>query len=136
MNALYMLDTDSASYLIRGGFPLLDQRIAALPPDRLCISVITRAELLYGLRLNSGAHRIARLVNRFLANVHSLAWGDDAAGCYSVLAASLTQAGAPIGVMDALIAAHALAAPAVLVTNNVRHFGRISGLKTENWTRP
>ena len=49
--ALYMLDTDISSYLIRGAYPNLDARVQALPYDRLCISVITRYELLYGLEL-------------------------------------------------------------------------------------
>lgn len=131
--SLYMLDTDTVSYLIRGSHPALDARVSALDPRQLCISAITRGELLYGLKLKADAHRLAKLVDQFLIRVECLAWDPICATHFASLAADLHRAGTPIGNMDALIAGHALALEATLVTNNERHFSRVAGLKIENW---
>lgn len=130
---LYMLDTDTVSYLIRGKVPALDARIAAVPPKYLRISAVTRGELLYGLHLKSDAHRLAQLVDMFLRRVQCLAWDEDAATHFASVAAELHKTGTTIGSMDAMIAGHARASAAVLVTNNTRHFSRIADLKIENW---
>ena len=130
---LYMLDTDSVSDLIRGTCPALDARVARARPDDLCISAVTRGELLFGLELKPGAHRLAQLVDRFLQHVRSLPWDDGCAGRFAIVAAALHRSGTPIGSMDAMIAGHAIALDAVLVTNNTRHFSRIPDLRIENW---
>jgi tRNA(fMet)-specific endonuclease VapC len=134
MSSLYMLDTDTSSYLIRGSAPALDKRIRALAPEKVCISSVTRAELLFGVRLKDGATRLSRLVDQFLYRIKSLPWDAVAADRFAALAAELTRAGTPIGAMDAMIAGHALAVGAVLVTNNMRHYARVGGLLVENWT--
>lgn len=131
---LYMLDTDTVSNLIRGRTPKLDARIAAVPPKQLCVSAVTRGELLYGLMLKEGAHRLARLVDAVLIRVQCLSWDEAAATHFASIAASLHKAGAPIGSMDAMIAGHASAIGAVMVTHNVRHFTRVAGLKVEDWS--
>ena len=133
--ALYMLDTDTASYLIRGRAPELDRRVEKVTPRLLCISAVTRGELLYGVYIKAGAHRLARLVDLFLQRVPCLPWDDAAATHFAAIAAALHTAGTPIGSMDAMIAGHARAAGAVLVTNNDRHFGRVAELTVENWSR-
>lgn len=130
---MYMLDTDTASYLIRGTSSALDQRVRATRPRELCISAITRGELLRGVALKPDAPRLASLVDQFLTAISSLPWDDAAAAGYGRAAANLQRLGQPIGAMDALIAAHALALDAVLVTHNTRHFARIPGLKLEDW---
>ena len=130
---LYMLDTDSVSYLIRGTCPALDARVARAKPDELCMSVVTRGELLFGLELTPGAHRLAQLVDRFLQHVRSLPWDDGCASAFATVAAGLHRSGTPIGSMDAMIAGHAISLEAVLVTNNTRHFSRIPALRIENW---
>jgi tRNA(fMet)-specific endonuclease VapC len=130
---MYMLNTDTASYAIRGTSSLLDQRLHATRPKDLCISVITRSELLFGVALNPQAHTLARVVDQFLAVVPSLPWDDTAAASYARSSAQLQRSGKPIGTMDALIAAHALAVDAVLVTHNTRHFSQVQGLKLEDW---
>ncbi len=132
---LYMLDTDSASYLIRGKQPALDARIATVAPKHLCISAVTRGELLYGLNLKDGAQRLAQLIDQFLLRVRCLPWDEAAATQFAAIAAKLHKASTPIGSMDAMIAGHAVATGAVLVTNNARHFARVAGLKVENWCR-
>ena len=131
---LYMLDTDTVSYAIRGQSPALDARLAAAPPRDLCISVVTRGELLFGVQLKPSATRLARVIDQFLARLPSLAWDDAAASHFASLAAALQLAGSPIGRMDAMIAGHARALGAVLVTNNTRHFARVANLQVENWT--
>lgn len=132
---LYMLDTDTVSYLVRGKTPALDARVAAVSPKHLCISAVTRGELLYGLELKGGAHRLVQLVDQFLLRVQCLPWDDAAATHFASIAAGLHRSGTPIGSMDAMIAGHALATGAVLVTNNVRHFSRVDGLTVENWSQ-
>lgn len=130
---LFMLDTDTASYLIRGHRPVLDAHVAAVAPKHLCISAVTRGELLFGLNLKPGAQRLAQLIDQFLLRVQCLAWDDAAATQFAAIAAELHRTGKPIGSMDAMIAGHAMATGAVLVTNNARHFSRVAGLKLENW---
>lgn len=133
--ARYMLDTDIAAYVIRGRNLKLDERIAATAPEELCISAVTRGELLYGVKLKEGADRLSRLVDQFLERVVCLPWDEDAATEFANIAVILHRAGAPIGSKDTMIAGHAIAQGAVLVTNNERHFSRVSGLKIENWSR-
>ena len=130
---LFMLDTDTVRYLVRGRAPALDARMAAVSPEYLCISAATRGELLYGLNLKDGAHRLALLVDQVLRRVRCLPWDEAAATHFASLAAELHKAGTPIGTMDAMIAGHAMATGAVLVTNNARHFSRVAGLTVENW---
>jgi tRNA(fMet)-specific endonuclease VapC len=132
---LYMLDTDTVSYLVRGKSPALDAHVAAVLSKHLCISAVTRGELLYGLELKDGAHRLAPLVDQFLLRVQCLPWDEAAATHFASIAADLHKAGMPIGSMDAMIAGHAMATGAVLVTNNSRHFSRVAGLRLENWSQ-
>src|SRR6476661_5916610 len=133
MTPLYMLDTDTVSYLVRGNSAALDAKIASVPMRRLCISAVTRGELLFGLKLKDGAHRLTQLVEHFLRRVQCLSWDENAATHFAAVAAELHRAGTPIGSMDAMIAGHALAREAVLVTNNGKHFKRVAALKIENW---
>lgn len=130
-----MLDTDTVSYLVRGKIPTLDAHVARVPPKHICISAVTRGELLYGLKLRDGAHRLERLIDHFLARVQCLSWDEAAATNFASVAADLHKAGTQIGSMDAMIAGHAVATGAILVTNNARHFSRVAGLTIENWSR-
>ena len=132
---LYMLDTDTVSYLVRGKTPALDAHVAKVSAKHLCISAVTRGELLYGLKLKDGAHRLAQVVDQLLLRVQCLAWDEAAATHFASIAADLHKAGTQIGSMDAMIAGHAMATGAVLVTNNGRHFSRVAGLTVANWTQ-
>lgn len=132
--ALHLLDTDTASFVIKGRSPEIKQKLAAIPPDRVCVSAVTRAELMYGLKPLPPAHRLHIGVRRFLKIVRELAWDADAADAYAEIRHRLTTTGQPIGEMDMMIAAHALSLGAVLVTNSMRHFGRIAPpLVLVNW---
>jgi len=129
-----MLDTDTASYIIKGRVPGIEAKLAAIDPSMLCISVMTRAELLYGLERLPSAHRLHTGVRQFLKIVRALSWDSEAADFYAGIRHRLATDGQLIGEMDMMIAAHSLATAAVLVTNNVRHYERIEApLILENW---
>jgi tRNA(fMet)-specific endonuclease VapC len=131
---LHLLDTDTASYLIKAKSPAIEAKLAALVPAMVCISVMTRAELLYGLKRLPPDHRLHLAVRQFLKIVRTLPWEADAADWYAEIRHQLVSTGQPIGEMDMMIAAHALSAGAVLVTNNSRHYARIEApLILENW---
>ena len=134
MSLLHLLDTDTASYLIKGRTPQVEERLAAIPPSMVCISVVTQAELLYGLKALPPAHRLHAGVRQFLKIVRILPWDSAAAEFYADIRHQLVTKGQTIGEMDMMIAAHALAAGAVLVTNNTKHFKRIRApLALVNW---
>lgn len=130
-----MLDTDTASYIIKDRSPAVSARLATIEPSMVCISVMTRAELLYGLKQLPASHRLHLGVRRFLRIVRVLPWDSEAADHYVHIRYQLVTAGRPIGEMDMMIAAHSLSAGAVLVTNNTRHYARIDApLTVVNWT--
>lgn len=135
MTLCYMLDTNIASYLLRGGYPHLEQRLRRESVDAVCISAITRAELRYGVaRLLPAATRLEREVDRFLLGITTLSWDEAAADAYGLVRATLERAGTPIGALDTQIAAHALIANLTLITHNVGEFHRVAGLRMEDWT--
>lgn len=132
--ALHLLDTDIASFIIKARSPAIEEKLAAIPPDRVCASAVTRAELMYGLKRLPPSHRLQVGVRQFFKIVRVLAWDADAADYYADIRHQVTTAGQPIGEMDMMIAAHALSIGAVLVTNNTRHFARIAPpLQLVNW---
>lgn len=132
---LHMLDTDTASYIIKGQSREIEAKLAAIQPSKICISVITRAELMYGLKRLPPNHRLHIGVHRFLKIIRILSWDVDAADYYADIRHQLTTTGQPIGEMDMMIAAHSLSVGAILVTNNTRHFERIKApLTLINWT--
>lgn len=129
-----MLDTSTASYLIKGSVPAVDAHIRKLDVTQVSISAITRAELRFGARRLRGATRLTADVERFLSGIYTLPWDEAAADEFANVRVDLERAGLPIGIMDTMIAAHAKAVNAVLVTNNVKHFQRVKGLAVANWT--
>ncbi|MHB8167520.1 MAG: PIN domain-containing protein [Sulfuricella sp.] len=132
---LHMLDTDTASYIIKGRSLAIEAKLGAIPPAMVCISVITRAELLYGLKRLPTDHRLHLAVRQFLRIVRAPTWDTDAADYYAEIRHRLVSTGQPIGELDMMIAAHSLSAGAILVTNNIRHYERIKlPLMLVNWT--
>jgi tRNA(fMet)-specific endonuclease VapC len=131
---LHMLDTDIASYIIKRRSPAIQAKLSEIPPSHVCISVVTRAELLYGLKRLPPAHRLHLAVKRFLRQVQALSWDAEAADYYADICHQLVSSGQPIGELDMMIAAHSLSAGATLVTNNTRHYSRIEApLTIVNW---
>ena len=105
-------------------------------PSLVCISVMTRAELLYGLKRLPADHRLHMIVRKFLKIVRVPSWDADAADWYADIRHQLLSTGQPIREMDMMIAAHSIFLGAVLVTNNTRHYERIKApLMLDNWIR-
>ena len=129
--AQYILDTDISSYLIRGDHETVTKKFSELY-DSCAISSITAAELQYGARKRNNK-QLTQKVKAFCDLVEIIPWDEDAAKAYAKLRVELETSGTPIGNMDMLIAASALARKAVLVTNNTEHFSRIKDLKLNNW---
>lgn len=132
----YMLDTDTCSYIMKRSHPLVLKRLQTVPVSDVCISVITRADLLYGVEVSPRRAHDAAALAAFLPYAETLEFGDDAAVHYAEIRADLTKRGALIGANDLFIAAHALARNVTLVTNNTTEFERVKDLTLENWTLP
>ena len=129
----YMLDTDICIFITRKSEPVLLERIESVPLEQQCISVVTLAELLYGVQVSSRKKANQQAVDLFARHVEVLDWTPGAAGHYAEIRADLRKKGQQVGANDLLIAAHARSLGAVIVTNNVKDFGRVKGLKLENW---
>ena len=132
MPEIYMLDTDICSYIIKRRPAALKDTFLKHKNDMLCISVVTYAELLYGLEKNP-SERLERDVTEFISLVHVVDWNHAAAQKYAKIRHAMTRKGQIIGSLDMQIAAAAMAADAQLVTNNKKHFGNIEGLRIADW---
>jgi len=130
----YMLDTNIASWIIKGTSPAIDRRLVKVPMAQLAISAVTEGELRFGAERLPHATRLHSMLEDFFLRVETLPWDSKAARQYGSLLAALQREGQPIGNLDAMIAAHALAQGAVLVTHD-KAFSRIKRLKIEDWTR-
>lgn len=128
----YMLDTNIVSDLIRNPQGKVARRIAKLGEDKICISIIVAAELRYGCA-KSGSKRLLKAVEDLLGEINVLPFEVPADTEYGGIRAKLEAAGKPIGGNDLLIAAHAYATGATIVTANTSEFKRIVGLNVENW---
>jgi tRNA(fMet)-specific endonuclease VapC len=129
-----MLDTNTASFVIRRRPAEVKARFDAVGHNKLAISVVVLAELWYGAELHpTRGDEIRRDIDDFRRRLNVLPWSVGAAAHYARIRTQLRKAGMPIGNMDLLIAAHALSENAVLVTNNLREFRRVSGLALEDW---
>lgn len=133
MPARYLLDTNIASYVIKGNVPRVLQRLQQVSVREVGVSVITEAELRFGGVRRHSAH-LMLAIESFLRHVEIVPWDSAAAQHYAVMRASLEDSGAPMGNLDMLIAAQALASEAVLVTHD-RVFQRVKHLKIEDWTK-
>ena len=127
----YMLDTDTVSCGLRGQGDVASHLLAHRPSE-LCVSSITLAELRFGADAK-GSRRLHRLIETFVASVAVMPFDSAAADRFGPVANALAKRGEPIGTFDTLIAAHALSLGLTLVTNNIKHFGRVTGLVTPNW---
>ena len=130
----YLLDTNTASYIIRGNFPRVRERLLKVPMAEVGISVVTEAELRFGVARRPEAATLKRVVEEFLLRMEVLAWNSEAAQHYARIRAELEKDGEPMGNLDLMIAARAFAAEAVLVTHD-HVFRRVKGLKVEDWSR-
>lgn len=130
----YMLDTDTCSYIMKRSNEVLLQRLRKTPIDELCISVISKAELLFGVEISPRRQQDELALEAFLQHVEVLDFPDEAAPHYAGIRAELKKRGTMIGANDLFIAAHARSLGITLVTNNTGEFGRVPDLIIENWT--
>jgi tRNA(fMet)-specific endonuclease VapC len=128
----YMLDTNMVSHLLKQ-HPAVVRRVVGTPMASLCLSAITAGELLFGLAKRLDAIRLHRAVGELLLRVDVLPWDNDVAKRYGNMRADLARAGKTLAPLDLLIAAHALSAGAVLVTNDGA-FRQAGVLDVEDWT--
>lgn len=129
----YLLDTNIASYIIKGNIPAVRRRLVRVSMAQVMISAVTEGELRYGVARRPSATKLKQIVEEFTLRVTVLPWDSEAARQYGSLRAELERLGQTIGNLDMMIAAQALAAGAVLVTND-SSFVRIKKLKVEDWT--
>lgn len=128
----YLLDTNTCIYIINQRPPQVFAHFEGLRYGEVAVSSITGAELDFGVA-KSGSQRNRDALDKFLAPLEVLPFDVDAMHAYGPLRAELQRRGQPIGALDTLIAAHALALGATLVTNNLAEFRRVPGLVCENW---
>jgi tRNA(fMet)-specific endonuclease VapC len=129
-----LLDTDTCIYALKGNASVVDQLLSRSRAD-VSVSVITEAELRTGAAKSSSPAKTSRLLENFLRPLAVVDFTSVDAAAYAQLRAKLERAGTPIGPLDTLIAAQAVSRKLVLVTNNEREFGRVPGLRLENWSR-
>lgn len=130
---MWMLDTDICIALIKRQPPELIAKLRKHKPGEVAISAITQAELHFGVSKSAQPEKNRAALDQFLLPLEVLTFDEIAAECYGQVRATLESAGTPIGPLDTLIASHALSINATIVTNNVREFSRVRGLRVQNW---
>jgi tRNA(fMet)-specific endonuclease VapC len=130
----YMMDTNTVSYIVKEESPVARAKLAGLQADEIgCLSIITEAELRCGLAKSPNAYALRSAIEGFFAKIQILHWGREEALAYGSLRAKQEAAGKILGNLDMLIAAHAIAVGAVLVTND-KAFAQVAGLPgAVNW---
>jgi tRNA(fMet)-specific endonuclease VapC len=128
----YLLDTNIASYVIKGNSPRVRAYLSRIPANEIGVSVVTEAELRFGANRLPEAARIRKAVDEFLQGIDVLAWDSAAAKQYARVRSVLELSGTAMGNLDLMIAAHALSIEATLVTHD-RVFRHVKGLQTEDW---
>ena len=129
---IYMIDTNICIYVINARPQTVLERFRKERLGDIVISSVTAAELTYGVA-KSGSARNRQALEMFLAPLEIQPFDESIIWQYGELRADLERRGQPIGALDTMIAAHALAINVVLVTNNTREFERVPGLRLENW---
>ena len=128
----YMLDTNICIHVMKTYPPAVRERFNALA-EQLCISSVTLGELHYGAQKSPRRADNLAAIAQFVGRLETLAFGERAAAHYGQLRAELERAGTPCGPHDMQIGAHARSEGLILVTNNMREFTRMPGLRVENW---
>jgi tRNA(fMet)-specific endonuclease VapC len=132
----YMLDTNACIHVITGRVPSVRARLQAIPPEQIGLSAVVVAELQFGISLAAPTRRQTNqeALDRFLEMVAVEDWPAEAAALYGEQRAALRRLGQTIGANDLLIGCHALHRQRALVTQNLREFERLQGLRVEDWT--
>lgn len=131
---IYLLDTNIISYLIKSrNLDMVDKFEEMSEFATICVSSITVAELFYGVKKKK-SKKLEINVREFLYPVEKMPFDENSALIYGEVRVKLEKKGEVIGAHDMLIASHALALGATLVTNNTREFERVEGLSVEDWS--
>ena len=130
----YMLDTDICSYVMKRSNEALLKHLQKVPVSDVCVSVVTKSELLYGVEVSPRRQQDEAALNAFLSYVEVLDFPDQSAPHYAQIRSHLKKSGSMIGANDLFIAAHARSLRLTLVTHNTREFSRVPRLAIEDWT--
>lgn len=130
---IYMLDTDIASYIMKRSNDAVLRKLQTIPVNAVCISAIAESELRFGVEISPRRRKDQDALEALLRFLTVVDYPAAAAADYGKIRADLQKRGLLIGANDLLIAAHARCLGLTLVTNNTREFGRVTGLKLENW---
>jgi len=131
----YMLDTNVCLYIIREKPIRVLKKLRTFDLTDIVISVITHSELEYGVSKSNRQKDNLEALTKFLSPLEIVPYDDKAAADYGQIRNYLEKKGAIVGAMDMLIGAHARSIPATLVTNNLKEFKKIPGLRVENWAK-
>lgn len=129
----YMLDTNICIYAIKHKPEKVLEELQRHDPSDVCISAVTYAELIHGVEKSATIEKNRLVLSLLLANIEIFDFDAKAADCYGKIRAELEKKGSPIGPLDMMIAGHARSLEFTLVTNNMKEFSRVSGLRQENW---
>lgn len=129
----YMLDTNICIYAIKHKPEKVLEELQRHDPSDVCISAVTYAELIHGVEKSAAIEKNRLALSLLLANIEIFDFDAKAADCYGKIRAELEKKGSPIGPLDMMIAGHARSLEFTLVTNNMKEFSRVSGLRLENW---
>ena len=132
----YLLDTNIWIYVMRGRPAEVRERFAKLKPGAVILSPIVLGELDVGWRKSERPQANEAVLAQYVELATLVPLDDEVAHRYGEIRTTLELAGTPIGENDLWIAAQAIEANAVLVTNNVREFSRVPGLRVEDWVQP
>ena len=135
MQTSYMLDTNTASYIIKGKPAAIRKKLRNVPMANVYISAITEAELLRGVAKKPEAKNLAVAVKEFLLRVETLSWDSNAARSYAQLRTDCEAEGKSLGAMDMLIAAHSISAKTTLITNDKAFYNIAGYLALEDWSK-
>ena len=130
----HLLDTNHCIFIIKNRSPRAWEKLARHPVGTIGISSVTAAELWFGVEKSEQKEKNSRALMKFLLPLEIAPYEEEAAERYGKIRAVLEKAGTPIGSLDCLIAAHAVALGVVLVTNNTNEFQRVPSLRLEDWT--
>ena len=131
---IYMFDTDTVSFFMKDNPKEIRKKVAKHNKDDFCISAITCAELMFGLKKNY-SEKLDFWLNEVLDRFRVISFDDASSIIYGEIRATLEKSGNPLDNMDMLIAASALAEKAILVSHNVKHFSKVKDLKVEDWSK-
>ena len=130
----YLLDTNICIFIIKQKSNKVLHRLASCQPGEIAVSSITAAELYYGVEKSNAQEKNKLALNSFLIPLEIIDFNDQAALVYGTMRAALEKKGVPIGLLDNLIAAQAIANSLTLITNNSKEFRRVPGLSIEDWS--